>query len=187
MGSAKTLSELEGAVLGVLLVRGPVTPYAVRAEFDRSRSSHWSASTGAIYPVIRRLERHGLITTERRMHGRRASTRCRLHPTGRRALRRWIGPPLPEWAAAATFDPVRTRISFLAALPPRARIHLLRDAEVRIASELVAVRRLMRQQDLTGNRWEALATLGAVYEMKMRLAWVRTVMKAVGTRTRPRS
>ncbi len=182
MARTETVSELEGAVLGLLFLRGPVTPYAVKVEFDRSRSSHWSASTGAIYPVIRRLERRGLIMTERRMQGRRASLRCRLGPAGRRALRRWIGPPLPEWAAAVTFDPVRTRVSFLAALPAGARRRLLLEAESRIARELVAIRRLRRQQEASGDRWEGLATLGAVYEMRMRLAWVRAVQKAVADR-----
>src|SRR5678816_754449 len=86
-------SELEGAILGVVFEEGPSTPYAVLSVFARSRSSYWSASTGAVYPAIRRLLRRGLLTATKRSRGTRSSSLCTLTPQGRSALVRWIGPP----------------------------------------------------------------------------------------------
>jgi len=178
----KTLSELEGAVLGVVFMRGPMTPYAVRTEFERSRSSHWSGSSGAIYPVIHRLVRHGLIRTEQRRQGRRESRVCRLSPPGQNALRAWLGPPLPAWAAAVTFDPIRTRVGFFAALPPDARRRLLDEAERRLVHELAEVRSLAHAQKGSGGRWEALTMLGAAGEIRARLSWVRVARGSIERR-----
>ncbi len=55
------MTELESTVLGVVWLRGPCTAYVIRQEFLASSSSYWTASTGAIYPVLRRLEGAGMI------------------------------------------------------------------------------------------------------------------------------
>jgi DNA-binding PadR family transcriptional regulator len=175
----KILSELEGAVMGVVFLRGPLSPYAVRAEFERSRSSHWSGSSGAIYPVIHRLVRQGLIRAERRRQGGRVSRACTLSASGRRALAGWLGPPLPDWAAAVTFDPIRTRVGVFAALTPHARHRLLIEAERSLIAELSSLRKITQAPDQAHDRWEALTMRGAAAEIRARLSWVRAVRKEV--------
>ena len=57
----RTTSELEGAVLGVIWQEGPCTAYTIRKQFVASPSPQWSGSAGAIYPLVRRLEKKRLL------------------------------------------------------------------------------------------------------------------------------
>jgi DNA-binding PadR family transcriptional regulator len=180
MATVPDVSELEGAVLGLAFARGALTPYAIRSAFERSRSSHWSGSAGAIYPLVARLVARGLLRAVRQAGSRgRGARACSLTPTGLRALRRWIGPPLPEWVAAVTFDPIRTRILFLDALPPRDRTRLLTEAEAALLAERRALVEAERQFASQGEHWEALATRGARAEVGARLTLVRAVRRAL--------
>ncbi len=177
MPSTQVKSELEGAVLGVFLVRGPTTAYRVFVEFARSRSSHWKASAGAIYPVVRRLIGRKLLSKQSLSRGSRIRLLCRVTPAGRRALARWVGPPLAEGIQAVTYDPIRTRVNFLPVLPPRLRIKLLREAEGRLTEELGAMRSLAASQASAEEPWELFATLGAIEELRGRVRWVRAVLR----------
>jgi len=183
-------SELEGAILGVVFEEGPSTPYAVLSVFAQSRSSYWSASTGAVYPAIRRLLRRGLLTATKRSRGTRSSSLCTLTRQGRRALVRWIGPPWDWKLEAATFDPLRTRISFLAAIPPAKRLKYLKEAEARPLAEMRPYEKLVRAEREGGDLWEAFASLGAVEQLRARLRWLRTLIRelrsGVGRKVRRR-
>src|SRR5215470_17811250 len=64
--SAAALTELEGCVLGMIALRGPCTPYAVRREFQESPSQYWSASAGAVYPLVVRMLRRRLVHAQRK-------------------------------------------------------------------------------------------------------------------------
>jgi hypothetical protein len=79
-------SELEGVVLGHLWKRGPCTTYSIRKELLQSPSSHWSASAGAIYPLLARFEERGLVRSRKAMHKNREGWRYSLtarHSPGR--------------------------------------------------------------------------------------------------------
>ena len=179
----RELSELEGAVLGVVRLRGPVTPYAVRAEFARSRSSHWSGSAGAIYPLLRRLERLGLLRSRAEAASRRAARLFAVTPAGERALRGWIGPPVEAWMASVAFDPIRTRILFFAVVEPQARRAFLRSGLQRLAEELAEARRLRRVLLGRGDSWGVVALDGAMEVLKARRRWLQRVLAAVGRGT----
>jgi DNA-binding PadR family transcriptional regulator len=113
------LTELEGAALGVVVRDGPCTSYAVKELFRASPSEFWSGSAGSIYPLMRRLERRGLIVSAEGSTGRRGRRLHRVTAAGRRAFARWLGDA--RRAAGMGFDPLRTRLVFLDLLPPRAR------------------------------------------------------------------
>src|SRR5262249_55003786 len=117
----RSITELEGCVLGVLWAEGPCTAYVVRQQFRTSPSPHWSGSAGAIYPLLSRLEQRRLVQSNAAHTGRRASKLYHVTTQGCRALRRWIGPKVSEWVAGVPADPLRTRLRFLGALSPRAR------------------------------------------------------------------
>ena len=63
------LSELEGAVLGLIWRQGPLTAHAVRSVFAGSPTPYFSGSEGSIYAVVRRLEGRGLIRGQARLEG----------------------------------------------------------------------------------------------------------------------
>lgn len=173
----RPLTELESCVLGVVWQRGPCTAYTVRREFTTSNSSHWSSSAGSIYPVLARLEALGLIEAEEASWGAGSKKQYRATDAGIASLKAWIGPPLPAWTGAATFDPVRTRMYFLAALPPAKRRRFVEEAERLTRAELDRYRH--SHHLTTGDPYERLATRGAVRELEGRLRWLDEVKKAL--------
>ena len=59
--SKQSLSELEAFVLGLIWQFGPISPYAIRRHMHQSPSTQWSASAGAIYPLVAKLEKSKLV------------------------------------------------------------------------------------------------------------------------------
>jgi DNA-binding PadR family transcriptional regulator len=117
----RTRSELECFVLGLVWQLGPCSPYDVRRHVQGSPSTQWSASSGAVYPLMRRLERAGLLVARGRREGERKRREYRITARGLTALRAWVGPPLAAEAVSVAHDPLRSRARFLDALPPGRR------------------------------------------------------------------
>jgi len=174
------LTELEGCVLGIVWSRGPCTAYVARREFLDSPSPYWSGSAGAVYPLLARLEGRGLVRARAHRAGRRASRRFALTARGRQMLERWLGPPLPDWVVGVPMDPLRTRMSFLAALPARRRTLFLGEAERQTRRHLEVARRAMtgaRAGDDVFNHW---VCRGAVASLEARLAWLSGARRRLG-------
>jgi DNA-binding PadR family transcriptional regulator len=171
------LSELEGAVLGLIWSDGPLTAYAIRSRFLNSRSSHFSGSAGAIYPLVERLRRAGLVGAVKRMTGQRTSKIYRTTPAGKKALHTWLL-PLEGWMAAVEFDPIRTRVHFLGALAPRHRRRFLREAAERLEDEVEATQILIRDLTDEGDRWKIWGARGALIVLRARRRWIREIQKA---------
>ena len=113
----KRRSELECFVLGLVWQLGPVSPYDIRRHMQGSPSTQWSASAGAIYPLMRRLQRAGLLLSEAKRDGKRRRREYRITSKGLGVLRAWIGPPIGSEAVTVAHDPLRSRARFLEALP----------------------------------------------------------------------
>jgi PadR family transcriptional regulator AphA len=78
------------AVLG-LLSRAPMSGYDIKMLTDRSISHFWNENFGHLYPVLRRLEREGLISREvRSTPGRPDRSVYSLTPEGTAALDAWL-------------------------------------------------------------------------------------------------
>ncbi|MCB9845081.1 MAG: PadR family transcriptional regulator [Phycisphaeraceae bacterium] len=114
---AKRRSELESFVLGLVWQTGPTSAYGIRRQLQASPSTQWSASAGAIYPLLQRLERAGLLKGRALKHGKRRRREYEITPLGLSELRAWIGPPLGDTAVSVAYDPLRSRARFLGALP----------------------------------------------------------------------
>ena len=123
-----TRSELECFVIGLVWQLGPCSPYDVRRHMRASPSTQWSASAGAIYPLMRRLERERLLRSQSSAKGKRARRIYTVTPSGMRILRAWIGPPIGADALTVSHDPLRSRARFLAALTPAQRRRWLTEA-----------------------------------------------------------
>lgn len=135
---ARSLSELEAFTLGLVWQKGPCSPYEIRTTMRSSPSTQWSASAGAIYPLMRRLEKMGLVDSRSARTGKRSRREYAITADGSAALREWIGPPFPAEAVTVTHDPLRTRARFLAAASPAQRRAWLKEA--RAALDIVAQR-----------------------------------------------
>jgi DNA-binding PadR family transcriptional regulator len=172
---ARSLTELEGAVLGMIRVMGPCTPYAIRREFRSSTTPYWSASAGAIYPLVERLTRRRLLRAVRATGDGRGGTLYALTAAGERALRRWLGPPLPTTVVGTPPDPLRTRVNFLGALTPAERLAFLTEAAEKLARQLEMVGAAV---GATKDPFDRLALRGSYLAMEARLAWVREGLAA---------
>jgi DNA-binding PadR family transcriptional regulator len=173
---SRTLTELEGCVLGLVWAKGPCSAYALRKEFLESPSPHWSGSAGAIYPLVERLERWRLIRSEPHAAGRRASKRYVLTAMGLRRLVAWTGPPLAEETIGVPADPLRTRLGFLGALPPAQQKVFLAEAEAGIREQMRRVEADCIQKLAEGGA-EYWMARGALMALQARLTWIREVAR----------
>ena len=177
--AAPRLSELEACVLGLVWSEGPCTAYQVHRTLKASPSPHWSGSAGAIYPVFRRLEERALLLTRPVRRGRREGKECRLSPAGRRALREWLGPPLPGWVVSLPIDPLRTRLRFLGALSPSRRRTFLAEARAAVAADIATIEADCRRLRTADDPFPHAMARGALHLARARRAWLEEVAGAI--------
>lgn len=128
-----SLTELEGATLAQIRESEPCTAYAIAECFSCSPSSWWSGSAGAIYPLVQRLHKNGLLTAKSSSTGKRKSKLFSLTSKGEAAFREWLLDA--ERAANPGFDPLRTRLIFLDAVSTRDRRRFLSRVEARLSDD----------------------------------------------------
>lgn len=169
-------SELESFILGLIWKHGPISVYGIRLLLRASPSTHWSGSAGSIYPLIKRLDRDGLLVAEPHTQGRRKSLRFSVSPAGIEEIRRWIGPPLPKEAVSVVFDPLRSRMRFLGLLDRQERLEWIDHA----------IRRLEEVRDRV-DQWDAanedafsrLVTAHGRKDVVMRTQWLMEAKKTL--------
>ena len=171
------ISELEGVVLGLIGRGEPCTAYAVRRAIQSSPSTHWSASAGALYPLITRLGERGLVRSEADPSDGRGRTLLSLTDGGRTALRAWILQASDPRVSASVSDAVRARAFFLESLTPADR---RRFAEESLASLEAFLGEAVEYEDRVGadNPFVRLAARGAVRSAKARVDWMRELLEA---------
>ncbi len=167
------IKDLEMVILGIVQKQGPCTPYAVRMEFERSPSPHFSSSPGSIYPIIARLHSRKWLIPRQDATGKRKRTLFRISAAGQKALRAWLTPPLPDEAVGLTYDPLRTRMYFLTALAPEEVDAYLDHVTDRLQKELDRAKRYLRTYSKQEEPLSWLATLGGVESLKARIRWIR--------------
>jgi len=183
---AKAITELEGAVLGNIAVKGPCTPYAVRREFLASATQYWSASSGAIYPLIRRLAGRGLIHVRKKNDDGRHGSLCMLTAAGSRTLNNWLATLDSPAAISLPPDPVRTRIGFFAILDPARRKALLACAVRKMSFYLSQFKAYTEQAKANKDKGEYLARVGAQRMLEARLQWLLEVARVHAGEKNPR-
>jgi DNA-binding PadR family transcriptional regulator len=174
---ARPLTELEGTALGVLWARQPCTPYQVRREFLDSPSPHWSGSAGAIYPLLERLERVGLVRSEAHATGARRSRRYRVTAAGRRALICWMGPPVGDDIVGVPPDPLRARIALLTLFPPAEQHAYLREVELGLGRMIGRSRAY--ESKIVADAYTRRMSQGAIAMQATRLGWIRALRRTL--------
>ena len=179
---AGRLTELEGAVLGTLRQHAPCTPYRIRRVFLDSPSPYWSGSAGAIYPLVLRLERRGLIRSKPDATGEREGRLYTLTATGARAIREWLEPPWPPIVTGVPADPLRTRVSVLDALSPAARARFFREAIAAVDGDIrdhLADEKRGRHAD---NPLESAVARGALAMLRARRKWLAETARGLASK-----
>ena len=177
---ARVLTELEGNVLGMIGVKGPCTPYALRREFMESPSQYWSASSGAVYPLVQRLKKRGLIRVKGTTGDGREGSLYVLTTLGSKALINWLCSLNAPASISVPPDPLRNRISFFALLDPVKQQRILASAVNEMKSYLARVRGYTERQKARKHTGEYLVSDGAQRMVEARLEWLEFIVRVLG-------
>jgi DNA-binding PadR family transcriptional regulator len=83
------------AVLLLVALRGPSSPYDLKRALGRLASQFWAVPHTQVYAETARLAEEGLLTVEAESDGRRRRSYA-LTPLGRRRLDAWLGDPVAD-------------------------------------------------------------------------------------------
>ena len=109
----RPLTSLERALLG-LVHGGTDTGYALVKLFETTPMGHYSASPGAIYPALKRLEARGLLKGQAQAANRgRPKRQFELTPEGHAALLDWMATPVTAEDVTWHQDDLLLRFSFM--------------------------------------------------------------------------
>ena len=168
----KKLSELEGVSLGIVSKFQPCTAYAVRRMLKESPSSHWRASAGSLYPLLARLERSGLISSQPDEQDGRGRKLLHITPKGLNALREWIQAGAEQDMVSAVSDPIRFRSFFLDTLDTGQQKRFLDEMIVQMQGQLEITEDRVEKYPEAEDFFGHLGSLGAVYVTRARLDWL---------------
>lgn len=126
MGTSGPYSELEYLILA-MVGDGISSGYAMRKEMNRMRGGRWSAESGSVYRVLRRLEKDNLLLEARKVGvPNRERTEYELTPQGEALLHSWLTFPPDRSELAFLVDPIRTRSYFLSRLRPAEQVRVVK-------------------------------------------------------------
>ena len=165
----RQLTELEGAVLTEVALRGNDTAYKVRQAFQLSPSVQWRGSSGAVSPAIRRLLAGGLLVAE--PHPSRAGQILSVSPAGTSALRAWASDI--DLACSIGLDPFRLRSGIWETFPEATRGKIYRALSEVLENELASLRET-GTSDIIDRHQTALAC----ELIEGRIKWLRSRQRA---------
>ena len=177
--SVRTLSELEGVALGIVSQQGPCTPYAVRKSLKSSPSSHWRGSAGAIYPLLERLQKRGLVEAKGDPTDGRGRRVLQITPQGITVLGQWVQQGTTPELVASISDHVRTRVFFLDSLGPRERGQFLDETAAALKQFLKATEERLEQTDRSNDPFAWFACQNAVLQARARVDWITGMQAAM--------
>lgn len=133
-----TVNEAEGAALGVICRRQPITRYQLLRAFQLSPVTHPNKSKGSLYPLVSRLLERSFLSTEPG-GGARDTEVLRLTERGQKALRQWVN--AISSAMILPHDPLKARVVSLGELSRDERIEWIaavKSEVLRTKEELAA-------------------------------------------------
>ncbi len=170
----RALSELESCALAVIWRDGPLTAYDLRGVFQNSITASWRASTGSIYPLVRRLESYGCIKTVEVTGNSRGARQLKITRSGKTKLKHWLESPANDLAGPVT-DPIRTRLYFLNSLDQPQQKRLLGQWIRETDAAIAVAKASLKECQSTGKRLSAAAEQGAVMQLQARKKWLKHV------------
>lgn len=125
---------MQQVILGLLILHGPLSLYAVQRLFEQGVSLFYSASAGSIQRALRQLAEQGLATTTDASTGARGSKPYAVTDAGRRAWKEWMLSPLVGGDAETT---MLAKAFFLGLVTdPSERARVVATIRTRIATDL---------------------------------------------------
>jgi DNA-binding PadR family transcriptional regulator len=142
--------------------------------FQLSPTSSWRASSGSIYPLVKKLVRLGLLTTQPGGAGGRKASLVSLSEDGRAALVQWLLHE-PDGLGDPSSDPIRSRLMFLGQLPPAQRRAFVERALALTEQSILSLNGIIAGIPAS-ERLELFAHQGALGQLKARRDWLRSLL-----------
>jgi DNA-binding PadR family transcriptional regulator len=165
------LTELEAHVLAQIAVHQPISAYDVMKALARSPVSSLSGSTGAIYPIVKRLRERELVEAAPVKGSPRRTEVLSCTLAGRAAAARWVGNVSD--ADLLPHDPLRSKILFFSLLSKQEQMRFLLEASRALEGKLEEIEDYARGHE--GLNLE-LAANGAIANTKARRRWLQDVL-----------
>ena len=175
--SERVLSALEGVCLGIVCKSQPCTAYRVRGGLREAPSSHWRASAGSVYPLLARLEEHGLVSSRPDKADGRGRKLLKITKNGQKSLKQWVMAGADDKRISLVPDPIRSRTFFLDVLKPAQQIELMKDLIARMENYLLKMQAHLESQSESEDLYAYLGALGAMRITEARLDWLKLVHK----------
>ncbi|RYG46833.1 PadR family transcriptional regulator [bacterium] len=184
MGRAGIFSELEYLVLA-LVADGRTSGYGIRKELNRTKGGRWSAESGSVYRVLRRLTLGGFVEETGRVGvPNRERTEYRLTKKGHQSLDKWLSAQPSREEFAFLVDPMRTRSYFLGRLATEERVSVVQRW---IEESEVFCRELEKELSETafGNRIQDAGYSNLLFLAKARHEWLKSLQPVVALDIEP--
>lgn len=163
------LSDMETVVLGVVWRDGPCSAYHVRKEFVDSPASFWSGSQGAIYPLLRKLAKEGLVSSAADPSSKRNTKLLTITSKGKQQVSEWYEPGKIGDSVLREFDALRTRVFFLSFLNARQKRKFIEHVEFELKNQ---EKRTLERIKVEEDEINVLALRGLLACNKARQKWV---------------
>lgn len=168
------LSTLDVAILGLLRMR-PMSGYALRKVFATTPLGIYSSSPGAIYPVLKKLARLGLITGS--VHAgktRRPTETFSLTPEGAGDLRHALAAPITLDDVARRMPELMLRFAMMEAALSRPKIlAALADLERQVRSHIGSLKEFHEKNADRLSPFGRLIFESGIADYENRALWAR--------------
>ncbi len=179
MSTTGPYSELEYLILAMVGEKIN-SGYAMRKEMNRMRGGRWSAESGSVYRVLRRLERDELVTEARKVGvPNRERTEYDLTPKGEAALQSWLSFPPDRGEIAYLVDPIRTRAYFLGRLKTSDQIRVVKSWLVESKQFVQTIQREVETSPKEKCVARGLAYHNVLYLAQARHEWLRKLLASL--------
>ncbi|MGH9630685.1 MAG: PadR family transcriptional regulator [Bryobacteraceae bacterium] len=169
------------ALLG-LLMQGALSGYDIRRIFTRTPMGTFSDSPGAIYPALKRLETDGLVRGRvESSAGLRQRRSCRLTPTGRSRLKRWLRAPITHDDVVHGIDELMLRFSFMdRGIGEAASVRFLRSLQRELKAYIPELKLYLASHDREMPRSGRLALESGIGSYEALLQWTKHALTTYG-------
>ena len=175
--SERDLTTLEHIVLG-MIAEEPQSGYSIISALE-SGTHRWSASPGAIYPILKRLEKQGCIAGELEViHETRPRKMYRLTPLGEELLDQWLRAPLPWNEVLDERDIVLIKFLFMEKRLSRQEVLTWLDEYERLTEAYDAPRRVFHELLVSGSSLhQQLIHEITLMELNMQRTWIQVARR----------
>jgi DNA-binding PadR family transcriptional regulator len=160
---------LKYVLLG-LLAKGPAHGYELRAAVQEMFGGTWDLNVGQVYTTLSRLERDGLVESERVAQEAFPDRRvCSLTEAGSQVLLDWLPTPVPETHMK---QEMFAKVMLHAMLDAGDAVTFIRLQRQRCLEELAALNKRRVETEVDGDPASTLVIDGAMFHVNADVDWL---------------